>query len=268
MSGFAAYEANKLNSAANEYCNVMSGFTKESLPVMNTLAQEFAVFDRLFASVPGPTWPNRLYALTATSMGNTDVDIWFQGEPGQFYTQKTIFEQLDESGYTWRNYYNDTPWELMLNYVAHNLDNLEPMDSFFYACETGTLPTFSWINPRTGINVTTGIGSNDFHPTHDVSAAESYYKDIYEAIRSSPKWNSSLFIITFDEHGGFYDHVPTPKDGVPSPGDNTPSNPDLFEFDRLGVRLPTLAISPWIEKGTVISEAPAKYRVCLLFICL
>ncbi len=135
-----------------------------------------------------------------TSKGS-DGDIWYQNVAGQFYPQKTFYEQLDESGLNWKNYYNDTPWELMIDYIARRPDNLHPMESFFRDCADGTLPSFSWLNPRAGINVTTGIGSNDFHPTHDAYAAEEFYKDIYEAVRSSPQWNDTLLVITFDEHG-------------------------------------------------------------------
>lgn len=130
-----------------------------------------------------------------------DGDIWYQNVPGQMYTQKTFYEQLDESGLSWKNYYNDTPWELMLEYVAEHPDNVHPMDSFYHDCDQGLLPSFAWINPRTGINTTTGVGSNDFHPTHDAYAAEEFYKSVYEAVRASPLWNETLMIITFDEHG-------------------------------------------------------------------
>ncbi len=93
----------------------------------------------------------------------------------------------------------------MLQYVVDHPENVQPMDRFYQDCRDGTLASFSWINPRGGINTSTGIGPNDFHPTHDPNAAEAYYKDIYEGIRSSPLWEKTLFIITFDEHGGFYE---------------------------------------------------------------
>jgi len=115
------------------------------------------------------------------------------------------------------------------------------------------------INPRSGINVTTGVGSNDQHPDHDVAAGEAFYKDVYEALRSSPSWNETLLIITYDEHGGYWDHVPTPLD-VPSPGDNETSYPDKFAFNRLGVRIPTVLISPWLAKGHVQCAPPAAQK--------
>ena len=91
------------------------------------------------------------------------------------------------------------------------------------------------------------------HPDASVIEGERLIKDIYEALRDSPNWNETLFIITYDEHGGFYDHVIPPYEGVPAPDDyvNVEKN---FAFDRLGVRIPTIAISPWIEKNTIVKS--------------
>lgn len=92
--------------------------------------------------------------------------------------------------------------------------------------------------------------ANDDHPSHDVYEGQMFVKEVYETLRASPQWNETLFIITYDEHGGFYDHVPTPVRGVPSPDEIVGVEPFLFKFDRLGVRVPTIMISPWIDKGT------------------
>jgi len=98
---------------------------------------------------------------------------------------------------------------------------------------------------------TTDVGSNDQHPDHDVALGEALFKELYEAIRASPQWNTTLFIITYDEHGGYYDHVPSPTD-IPSPdGIKGAHN---FEFTTLGVRIPTVMISPWINKGTLVHK--------------
>ena len=252
MGGFVAYEN---SSSVNNYCNVMQGFPPSKVPILTSLAQNYAIMDRFFASVPGPTWPNRMFALSGTSAGSTSTSVWYQNEPGRLYPQKTFYDQVEETGNTWKNYFNDTPWELILEKVAHSPQNLHPMDQFYKDAEAGTLPTFSWINPRSGINITTGVGSNDQHPDHDMNAGEQYYKDIYEALRASPAWESTLYIITYDEHGGFYDHVVPPSADIPSPGDGERAYPDIsFKFDRLGVRIPTLLISPWIKAGTVVNR--------------
>lgn len=258
MGGFVAYQN---TSAQQNYCNVMAGFPPSKVPILNSLAKEYAIMDRFFASHPGPTWPNRMFALSATSAGSTETSCWYHGLPGNLYPQRTIYDQVEEAGLTWKNYFNDTPWELILESVAHKPHHLHPLDQFFKDAESGEFPAFSWINPRSGMNVTTGVGSNDQHPDHDISAGEQYYKCIYEAIRASPAWESTLFVITYDEHGGFYDHVVPPSDNIPPPGDGERSYPDPgFKFDRLGVRIPTLLISPWIKKGTVISEPPAEAK--------
>lgn len=94
------------------------------------------------------------------------------------------------------------------------------------------------------------IPGNDDHPSHDISSGQKLIKEVYEALRSSPQWNEILFIIIYDEHGGFYDHVPTPVEGIPSPDDIDGPAPYNFKFDRLGARVPALFISPWIEPRT------------------
>lgn len=99
------------------------------------------------------------------------------------------------------------------------------------------------------------LPGNDDHPSHDVSEGQKFVKEVYEALRSSPQWNEMLFIIMYDEHGGFYDHVPTPVTGVPSPDGIVGPEPYNFQFDRLGVRVPVIMISPWIERGTGILYA-------------
>lgn len=114
-------------------------------------------------------------------------------------------------------------------------------------CEEGKLPNYVVIEQRWFDLLS--IPANDDHPSHDVSVGQQHVKEVYEALRASPQWNEILFIITYDEHGGFYDHVPTPV-GVPSPDDITGPAPYNFKFDRLGVRVPAILISPWIERGT------------------
>eukprot|EP01113_Clastostelium_recurvatum_P048518 TRINITY_DN885_c0_g1_i1.p1 TRINITY_DN885_c0_g1~~TRINITY_DN885_c0_g1_i1.p1 ORF type:complete len:683 (-),score=96.84 TRINITY_DN885_c0_g1_i1:346-2313(-) len=255
MSGFAEWEG-LIGKASTNYCDVMSMLTPAHIPVMTALVQEYASMDRFFASHPGPTWPNRMFMLSGTSAGSTETFAFYRDQPGVLFPQETIFDQLAKEGFTWRNYYNDTPWELFMQSIAHNPENLVSLEQFFVDARDGLLPDFSWINPRSGINVTTMQGSNDQHPDHDISLGELHYKAIYEALRSSPHWNETLLIVTYDEHGGYFDHVPTPLN-VPPPGDGETSYPDGdFLFDRLGIRMPTLLISPWIPKGLIVSAPP------------
>jgi phospholipase C len=188
MGGFVATEAGigGAHGTSSNYCRVMDCFNQSRLPVFTALADEFVLMDRFFASVPGPTWPNRLFHLTGTSCGLTETsNPWFNQTTGRLFPLRTIFDQVQDAGFTWKNYVNDTPWELFISTIATNVHRVVPMDEFYSDAAAGTLPHFSLINPRAGINVTTGAGSNDMHPDHDVALGEQYVKDIYEALRAS-----------------------------------------------------------------------------------
>jgi phospholipase C len=111
----------------------------------------------------------------------------------------------------------------------------------------GMLPPLTVIEPRYFDLV--GLPANDDHPSHDVANGQMLVKEVYESLRASPQWNETLLVITYDEHGGFFDHVKTPFVNIPSPDGNTGPAPYFFKFDRLGVRVPTIMVSPWIKKG-------------------
>jgi len=153
----------------------------------------------------------------------------------------------------------DVPWEIMLKKVAESREHLKNLNQFYRDIKNDDLPAFSWLNPRAGPNPFLGVGSNDQHPDHDMRAGELLLKQVYEALRAGPSWNNTLFIVTYDEHGGFYDHVAPPVD-IPPPNDNESSYPDVFKFDRLGLRVPTLLISPWVAKGRIESAPSATVK--------
>uniref|UniRef100_A0A0D6R088 Uncharacterized protein n=1 Tax=Araucaria cunninghamii TaxID=56994 RepID=A0A0D6R088_ARACU len=236
---------------------VMNGFRPEVVPVYNTLVSEFAVFDRWFASVPASTQPNRLYVHSATSHGATSNIPKLLAEG---YPQKTIFDSIDESGLSFGIYYQNIPATLFyknlrkLKYVTkfHSYD-LE----FKLHAKQGKLPNYVVVEQR--YMDTKILPANDDHPSHDVSEGQKFVKEVYEALRSSPQWNQTLFLITYDEHGGFYDHVPTPLSNVPSPDNIVGPDPFFFNFDRLGVRVPTIMVSPWINKRTVVHGSSGPY---------
>lgn len=253
MDGFVEFEYGGGKKHADP-SSVMNMFTPDRVPVMKALSDEFVLFDRFFCSHPGPTWPNRLFQLLGTSMGCTETSQTHKGGISPLYPGKTIFDSVEEAGLDWGMYYADAPLELvMLRKLALNPGKIHGWEKFHKDMAEGSLPAFSWVNPRWGVNKTTGEGANDDHPDHDVRLGQGLMKEIYEALRASPAWNETLFIITYDEHGGFYDHVPTPL-GVPAP-DDIKSYPDDFDFTRLGIRIPVLAISPWLPKGHVEGKA-------------
>ncbi|KAF8394932.1 hypothetical protein HHK36_018871 [Tetracentron sinense] len=249
MSGFVQ-QAESMGGGMSK--TVMSGFKPAVLPVYTALANEFAVFDRWFASVPSSTQPNRFYVHSATSHGassNVQKDL-IQGFP-----QKTIFDSLDENDLSFAIYYQNIPTTLFFK----NLRKLKHVNrfqsyktKFKLHAKLGKLPNYAMIEQRY-FDVEL-FPANDDHPSHDVAVGQKFVKEVYETLRSSPQWNETAMLIVYDEHGGFYDHVPTPVSGVPNPDGIIGPDPFYFRFDRLGVRVPAILVSPWIEKGTVIHE--------------
>ncbi|KAJ9179816.1 hypothetical protein P3X46_008136 [Hevea brasiliensis] len=249
MNGFAQ-NAERIKQGMAK--TVMNGFKPEALPVYKELAMNFAICDRWFASIPSLTQPNRLYVHSATSHGATSNDTKLLAEG---YPQKTIFESIDESGFTFGIYYQHPPSTLFYRNLRKlkYLKNFHQFDLHFKKhCEEGKLPNYVVIEPRYFDLL--NIPANDDHPSHNVSEGQKFGKEVYEALRASPQWNEMLFIIIYDENGGYFDHVPTPVTGVPSPDDIVGPAPYFFKFDRLGVRVPAFLISPWIEPGTVLHE--------------
>ncbi|KAH6810743.1 non-specific phospholipase C2 [Perilla frutescens var. frutescens] len=230
--------------------SVMNGFQPDKVGVYKALVSEFAVFDRWFSSVPASTQPNRLYVHSGTSHGATSnvVALLAKG-----YPQRTIFDDLHDAGIAFGIYFQNIPATLFyrnlrkLKFIGkfHSYEH-----SFKKDAAAGKLPGYTVVEQR--YLDMKAEPANDDHPSHDVYEGQMFVKEVYETLRAGPQWNETLLLITYDEHGGFYDHVPTPNKGVPSPDDIVGPGPFFFHFDRLGVRVPTIAISPWIQKGTVV----------------
>ena len=224
--------------------NIVKCFTPDKLPVLTTLAREFAVCDRWFASVPGPTWPNRLFIHAATSAGQIDNNLHEGG-----YNIDTIYDRLEEANISWRIYFHDFPQSLALDHLQGDFilkKRFKLFDDFLDDARTGNLPAYAFIEPR--YTDFLFLKANDQHPPHDVALGEYLIADVYEAIRSSPQWEQSLLVILSDEDGGIYDHVPPPETVNP---DGKVSQQPPCNFDRLGVRVPAVLVSPYIEKGTI-----------------
>ncbi|EYU45732.1 hypothetical protein MIMGU_mgv1a023692mg, partial [Erythranthe guttata] len=194
---------------------VMSGFKPELVPVYTELANEFAVMDRWFASVPASTQPNRFYVHSATSHGassNVRKDL-INGFP-----QKTIFDSIDENDLSFGIYYQNIPATLFfksLRKLKHIIKFHDYALKFKLHAKTGKLPNYVVIEQRYfDVEV---CPANDDHPSHDVAHGQKFVKEVYETLRASPQWEEMALLITYDEHGGFYDHVPTPVSGVPNP---------------------------------------------------
>nr|DAD26698.1 TPA_asm: hypothetical protein HUJ06_028166 [Nelumbo nucifera] len=254
MNGFVQ-QAESMGEGMSK--TVMSGFKPSLLPVYTTLANEFAVFDRWFASVPASTQPNRFYVHSATSHGatsNVRKDL-IHGFP-----QRTIFDSLDESDLSFGIYYQNIPATLFfksLRKLKHVVKFHSYALKFKMHAKLGKLPNYVVIEQRY-FDVELAP-ANDDHPSHDVAIGQKFVKEVYETLRASPQWNETALLITYDEHGGFYDHVPTPVIGVPNPDGIIGPDPFYFRFDRLGVRVPTILISPWIEKVIHEPNGPTPY---------
>ena len=223
---------------------IMGYFPIGTLPALHQLAEHFTVCDRWFASVPGPTWVNRFFVHTGTARGIARMpnDRWdFTGYA--LYDQRTIYDELTACGKTWRIYFHDTPQTLALarQWQSQNKLNYAHIDDFETdaAGPAADFPAFVFIEPQY-----VGVDANDDHPRYDVMAGEALIARVYNAIRSNDTlWRSTLLIVTFDEHGGYYDHVEPPA--APPPDRCTLE----YAFDRLGVRVPAVLVSPWVPAG-------------------
>lgn len=223
--------------------DIMGYYPLDFLPALHTLGRQFTICDRWFSSLPGPTWPNRFFALSGTSMGEVAMPAGINALEPKWYTeqkQTTIFDRLNEKQKSWRVYFYDFPASLLLvnQRERENLANYHSFDSFFddAAADESAFPEFVLIEPKYF-----GQAQNDDHPPHNIMKAEKLIADTYNAIRSNPKlWETTLLVVLYDEHGGFFDHVVPPTDATPPDAHTT-----AFDFRQLGVRVPAILVSPW-----------------------
>lgn len=233
------------DSTAEARSFIMGYYPLDFLPAMHALARYFTICDHWFSSLPGPTWPNRFFALSGTSNGRVNmpndgthgVDLagYFQ------QTQDTLFDRLNERAIHWKSYFHDIPQTTVLKRqrLPHNAARYFYIDEFFKDARglESEFPQFCLIEPDY-----MGYGQNDAHPPHDIMKSEKLIADVYNALRANDAlWASTLLIVMYDEHGGFYDHVEPPA-AVP-PDDNH----NEYSFGRLGVRVPAILVSPWMD---------------------
>jgi phospholipase C len=218
--------------------DIMGMFTPAMLPVLSGLARGFAVCDQWFSSAPTETLPNRAFACAGTSQGHMD-------DKTKTFTAPSIFGALTKKKLDWRIYgYDAEPLTRMTFPDTTNAPETHfgLFTDFQAAAAAGTLPAFTFLEPSWS---STG---NSQHPNYDVALGEQLIHDVYEALRSGPGWPQTLFVLTYDEHGGCYDHVPPPWGATPP---DATAGEFGFGFDRFGLRVPTVLISPLIAPGTV-----------------
>ncbi len=241
--------------------DILATSTPDDLKVINTLARAFAVSDMWCASAPTETNPNRAFSLAGTSQGRK-INCSFDGVP---YTGlRTIFGVLNDAGHSWR-LYSDHYWlpieELYFTpyMFPDGMENgiFRTIDHFRRDVEKDDLPVFSYIEPTFFSEIgypLPPIFGNDYHPPSSLYDGEGTLKRIYDILISNPVvFNKTLFIVTFDEHGGTYDHVIPPA--AFTPDDLSP------EFNRYGLRVPTLLISPWVPPSCVFRPLRERDRV-------
>jgi phospholipase C len=270
MDGFAASFAETL--AGRHVPNpdpgmVMGYYNAGDLPVYDHLADHFCVCDHWHSSVPGATWPNRLYAVAGSAAGSRDDNTKpfpIIGKPLPIYDKHSFVRHLDAAGVNWRWYTYDVgtlrcvdsdyrlgchehfayvertklPLEVVLE---EELLLDEDSASFLEDAQRGRLAPVSWIDPNFKDLNLAHVPSNDDHPPSDVGAGQELVMLVYNALASGPLWNKTLLLVVYDEHGGFHDHVPPPE----------ATDDDPAKFGRYGVRVPALVVSPWTQQRAV-----------------
>lgn len=282
MSGFVADYIDNYRSihgrdpSPEAYRQVMGGFPSDTLPVLSTLARSFGVFDHWFGSVPSDTFCNRSFVHAATShgyvtnAGHGGYRKWLDAP-----AVPTLFNRLEDRGLPWRVYYDETQAVSLTGILtapsleAYWQSNFRNMAQFSADAEAGCLPSYSFIEPRMIFNrnsmhparasspTRSGIPDPSGRAVADMLAGEALVAEVYEAIRTSASPNGSnagntALIITFDESGGLFDHVPPPA--APPPGDGSEPGEWGFLFDRLGARVPAIIVSAWTDAGSVMNE--------------
>jgi phospholipase C len=252
-SGFvASYVA----SGGSNPGEVMECYQPEQLPVLNALASEFVVCDNWHASMPGPTWPNRMFVHAASSGGldhspSTDEIVEWETIGGFFFKNGTIFDALKNNGIT-RCLYGGDDFPMIAALKGIHLDDVRHYSLFAGDLAQANYPySYTFIEPSYDVLHDYKAGTSQ-HPLGDVTQGEALIKATYEAIRSSAVWPKSLFIIAWDEHGGFFDHGIPPE--ALAPGDTAPGakyNQYGFTFEQYGPRVPAIAISPLIPKNLI-----------------
>src|SRR5258707_8378068 len=266
MQGFVKSYLTQTNNNANLAKEIMYYFKPDKLPVLTTLATQFAVFNGWFSSIPGPTICNRAFAHYGTSFGQVGMDIFYILDP-----ILSIYERMVNAGRSAKIYYYDQQSSTMeiLNLLQNQPKLFGTYAQFVGDCKSDNLPEYSFIEPNYTDHPGPGGGqilASDQHPDHNVKAGERFVAMVYDAVRTNPQiWESTALLIVYDEHGGIYDHVApptcTPDGYVASPA--ATGTGIAFSFNRLGVRVPAILVSPYVAKGTVVpgTEDPDNQRI-------
>ncbi|MGB9183474.1 MAG: alkaline phosphatase family protein [Solirubrobacteraceae bacterium] len=253
----------------------MGYYTTGVLPFAYSLASNFTLGNRWFSSAPAPTYPNRRFLLAGTAYGCTTTSAGTLLDPPP--PHGTIFDRLSEAHVNWCDYFTDVPMTAVIpSIVLKHADHHASIDKFFHDCQAGTLPAVSFVDPGLGVadtaitalplpvkTILEFLGAN-FQSTSPGQTEEDpqnmYYGEawahrVVEAVLQSPRWNRTLLVYIYDEHGGYYDHVPPP---AAIPPDNIapvlqPGDPP-GGYDMYGPRVPAIVVSPYSKPGGVANK--------------
>ncbi|HVC98760.1 MAG TPA: alkaline phosphatase family protein [Pirellulales bacterium] len=253
-SGFVSeYEKEYPTTTPDQRRKIMDYFGMGKLPALHELAGQFTICDHWYSSVPGPTWTNRFFVHSGTSLGRVRMPEGFQPSFYLGYDQATIYDRLNEKGIPWLIYHGDVPLSLLLSHQRKfkNSARYRWLADFFVDASgpEADFPAYVFIEPNYFHFPLEQQPQNDDHPPHSTTAAQALLAEVYNAIRRNDDlWNSTLLVVLYDENGGFYDHVSPP---VAVPPD---SHDEEYTFDRYGVRVPAVLISPWVDQRVLDTE--------------
>jgi len=221
----------------------MGRYDEKTLPFYYALANQFAIGDRYFASFLGPTWPNRMFFISGGSFGHISNVRPEKGDEGQ-----SIFHQMETAGKSWILYSDTETFEEQMFPVlrAEKGEHFHKMAHFFEDASQGTLPNLAWVESSYG-----GPMATDEHPPADIELGQKFVADVIKAVFKSPNWSRTALVFTYDEHGGFYDHVTPPPACAPDPHAPTAPKNHQIRFDHLGVRVPFVVVSPFAKRHYV-----------------
>ena len=254
MSGFFAASAGDPHVDASMLDRPMWWYDERDLPFYYALASTFAIADHYHASVLGSTWPNRMYLLAGTSFGRTTNDLPDLSARPFPRADASVLDLLTRRHVPWMLFADGASGGATVHGSAlatrwgHR--HVASVQSFLDRAAAGTLPAVSFVDPDFSHSTTTG---QDEHPPADVQLGERFVAGIVSALFASPDWGRSALFLTYDEHGGYYDHAPPPAACPPdehAPVDGR-GDPAGFAFDRLGIRVPFVVVSPWAKPGYV-----------------
>ncbi|MDQ6946790.1 MAG: alkaline phosphatase family protein [Actinomycetota bacterium] len=258
MDGFTAANVTPADPTGSR---AMGYYSQADLPYYYGLYSTFAMADRYFSSVLGPTFPNRFFLLAGTSFGHIRNDL----PPLGGFTQRSVFNLLDEASVSWRYYYSDfLPFAEEFSYVrAHAAGHLVPISQYYADAAAGQLPQVSFVDP---LLAGSAAIANDEHPPSNVQVGEAFAAGVIDSLFRSPQWPSSALFLAYDEDGGFYDHVPPPVAPVPDAIAPMLRSGDIDSaFDRYGLRVPAVVVSPY-ARAHFVSHTVYDHTSILRFI--